>query len=377
MNRQSFHRFVTASLLAAACLFPAPAIAEAPNLYKLANLRALEDAFTELADEVRPSVVSIRCYQSANEDRGDNNRVRLPISQGSGFIIDEDGFIATNRHVVEGADIISVILSGGVRFDAELIKADLRSDLAVLKIDRENLPAVGFSDLASVKVGQWAFACGNPFGLAFDSGGEPSVTYGVVSALGRQMTDKLTNNPRVYYYGNLIETSAAINPGSSGGPLFNIEGDVIGVVTAIETSSGVNEGHGFAIPVDKNTRRIIDTLKRGEEVRYGFLGVEVHDVPEPLSKRVRGGTQSRGAEIARISPSNGPAAEAGLAVGDVILQVDGNDVQGADHLVRLVQYMPVGGEIDVTFTRRSVKRKATVRLGDRMALLGLSASAEK
>jgi serine protease Do len=190
-------------------------------------------------------------------------------------------------------------------------------------------------------VNQWAFAAGNPFGLANNSG-RLSVTFGVVSALGRQLTRRLARDSELQYYGNLIETSAAINPGNSGGPLFNIEGEVIGVVTAIETSSGVNEGQGFAIPIDRHTRRILDTLKAGQPVHYGFLGVKVEDAG---LRRDRGGVFNpgrareeaerngsrivasprtyHGAAIVGITFAAGPAASAGLRAKDVIIEFDG------------------------------------------------------
>jgi S1-C subfamily serine protease len=235
-------------IVAGWCVTNATVLAAPPVRYELADLKALEQAFTDLAKEVRPSVVAIRCYQVHATDRTDPPLVKLPISQGSGFIIDAAGYIATNNHVIEGADMFSVVLNNGLAYDATFVQKDDRSDLAVLKIDAEGLTPVRMGDLSEVRVNQWAFACGNPFGLAFDNAGKSSITYGVVSALGRQMTDRLTADPTKHYYGNLVETSATINPGNSGGPLFNIAGEVIGVVTAIETSTGVSEGHGFAIP---------------------------------------------------------------------------------------------------------------------------------
>ena len=214
-----------------------PVHGELPPRYALADLKALEGAFVELAEQVRPSVVAIRTYLVSNADAPSTRGVLRPFSQGSGFVIDSEGFIATNRHVIAGADVISVILHTGIRHDATVVQSDRRSDLAVLEVDAENLKAVQWGDLQNVKINQWAFACGNPFGLANRDGGA-SVTFGVVSALGREMTRRLVGNSDNEYYGNLIETSATINPGNSGGPLFNVDGGVIGIVTAIETLAG-------------------------------------------------------------------------------------------------------------------------------------------
>jgi serine protease Do len=357
---------VLAFIVGAAYAFPS--YGEPPARYKLADLNALQDAFVKLAERVRPSVVAIRTYQ-LNDPRDSGTRlVMRPFSQGSGFIIDSQGYIATNRHVIANSDVISVILHNGQKHDATLVQADPRSDLAVLKIDVDRLRPVDFADPLDIKVNQWAFACGNPFGLANDDG-QTSVTYGVVSALGRQMTHRLVGNSEIEYYGNLIETSAAINPGGSGGPLFNLDGEAIGVVTAIETGSGVSEGLGFAIPIDRNTRRIVDTLKAGQAVRYGFLGVRVQDVDRPQSAFVVDSRVDRGAELESISFPDGPAGKAGLKARDIVIEYDGVVVESSDHLVRLVGFTPVGTEVSLTYLRSGVKRKTRVTVGDRREML--------
>jgi len=346
---------------------PAVARAQSPTRYTLADLKALQQAFTDLADKVRPAVVAIRVYKVRT--LGENeSKVKVPISQGSGFVIDPNGFIATNGHVVDGADRITVVLHDGSQFDASVRQRDDRSDLAVLKIEADNLPAVRWGDASSLRANQWVFACGSPFGLA-NRDGQASITYGVVSALGRDMSDRITENPQQHYYGNLIETSAAINPGSSGGPLFNIDGQAVGIVTAIETGSGVNEGLGFAIPIDANTRRILETLKEGQVMRYGFLGVSVDDVEPPPSRRVAETRRNRGARITSISPGDGPAAAAGLRPDDVVIEFNGVPIDGKDHLVRVVGFTPVGTEAVVKYLRRQVERRTTVKVGDRFELL--------
>lgn len=342
--------------------------ADPPREYDLANLKALQRAFVDLAEQVRPSVVAIRTYKVRNAGTA-SRYVMRPFSQGSGFIMDAEGHVVTNRHVVEGAEVISVILHDGFKHDATVVQVDPRSDLAVLKIDAKNLQPVRFSDHAELEVNQWVFACGNPFGMANDTG-NISVTYGVVSALGRHMTHRLVGDSDVEYYGNMIETSATINPGNSGGPLFNIDGDVVGVVAAIETSTGVSDGHGFAIPIDKNTRRILDLLVAGREVRYGFLGVLVQDAEPTRSSLVADSHRSRGAEVREISLAAGPADRAGLKARDIITEFDGVAIQDSDHLVRLVGFTPVGTKVSLTYLRSGIKRKTSVTVGDRAVLLG-------
>ncbi len=371
MDRKTVHRVACLALwgLLAAPWLPV-ASAEAPSRYDLADLKALQNAFVEVADEVRPSVVAIRTYTYRDPDNPRSRKVPIPYSQGSGFVIDAKGYIATNYHVVEDSHVVVVIEPDGQKHEATITQTDLRSDLAVLKIDADHLEPVRFGNAGNVKVNQWAFACGNPFGLANDDG-RTAVTYGVVSALERDMTERLHANPERQYYGNLIQTSAAINPGNSGGPLFDIEGRVIGVVTAIETSSGVSEGAGYAIPIDRNTRRVLDTLKAGRIVRYGYMGIRIEDVDPPPWRRVAQTRESSGARISGTTPG-GPADRGGLKSGDIILDYDGTPIRDTDHLVRLVQYTPVGSTVRVTYLRKQVKRTAEVMLGDRDELLGFA-----
>lgn len=335
--------------------------------YTLGDMKALERAFVELSDMVRPSVVAIRAYQ-VRPGREADTRIKVPVSQGSGFIIDPDGFIATNMHVVNEGHVLTVTLWDGTVYDASLVQKDERADLAVLSIDARNLPVIRWGDASQLRVNQWSFACGNPFGLANRSG-QPSITYGVVSALGRDMTDRIAEDSNTSYYGNLIETSAAINPGSSGGPLFNIDGEVIGVVTAIQTSTGVNEGMGFAIPIDTNTRRLLEKLKRGEKVRYGYLGIGVDDVEGPASSRVADLRRFRGARITKVEPPNGPAALAGLNPDDIVVEFNGTPIENRDHLIRVVGFTPVGTEAVIKYIRKRVERKTTITVGDRFGTI--------
>ena len=360
---------VTAFVSAMIAALPLVAVAGLPAKYRVADLKALERAFVELAQTVQPTIVAIRTYQSHGRGRTGGRELLQPFSQGSGFILGADGFIATNRHVVEDSDVISVILYNGLKYDASVVQSDVRSDLAVLKIDATHLKTVTFGDGGPLNVGQWVFAGGNPFGLANEDG-RSSVTYGVISALGREMTDRLAADSDLQYYGNMIETSAAINPGNSGGPLFNVDGEVVGVVTAIETSSGVSEGHGFAIPVDKNIRRILDTLLAGKVVRYGFLGIMVRDVQPSSSPLIVDSRVYRGAELYSLSLADGPAAKAGLRPKDIVIEYDGLPIAGRDHLVRVVGFTPVGAKVSVAYLRRGVRRQTVVTLADRGNYIG-------
>lgn len=323
------------------------------------DLKTLERSFSVLADEVGPSVVSIRTYHSPGDD---DFGVLRTLSQGTGVIIRKDGYVLTNYHVIEGANRFLVVLHNGREFDGDIVQTDSRADLAVLKIDAKHLKAARFGNLENVRVGHWAFAIGNPFGMAnFD--GRTSFTVGNVSSIGKNLTGQLDpTGEKNRYYGNLIETSAAINPGNSGGPLFNIDGEMIGIVTAIETQSGASEGLGYAIPISNRTRAIIDKLVRGEEVRYGFLGVRITD--GDIDRRYSvGGRSVRGALIASVS--SGPAKRAGIRADDIIIELAGTPIEDSDHLVRVVGWTPVGAEIQTRYVRRGEQYVAIVKLGDR------------
>ncbi len=350
---------IALSTLLLAIVVHAPLVrAQGYDRLSRSDLKTIQESFADVAEDVIPSVVAIRTYIGTS-DFGDRSVLRS-LSQGSGVIIRSNGFILTNYHVIEDATHISVILHNGTEHDASALQIDVRSDLAVLKIDADHLRAAKFGDLKSVRIGHWAFAIGNPFGLA-NFTGRASFTVGNISAFGRNLTDQLdlTDNR---YYGNLIETSAAINPGNSGGPLFNVDGEVIGIVTAIETSSGVTEGAGFAIPISDRTRAIIKSLERGDEVRYGYLGVRV-DRRIPNKLHSAGDRKVHGALMGEVL--DGPAATAGLRGGDVVIEFDGVPIENFDQLVRVVGATPVGSKVVTQFVRNGRKKRTTIVLGER------------
>ncbi len=360
-------------LISALAIWHAPtAQAELPGKYRVADLKVIEKAFIAVADSVQPSVVAIRTFLVNDPNNIDARFPGISISQGSGFLVSDDGYIATNRHVLEEANHFKVTLHNGLQYSATLVESDPRNDLAVLKIEAEGLTPVVWAENKNIKVGQWTVAVGNPFGLA-NRVGRPSVTFGTVSSLGRNMTARLAKDRSIQYYGNLIETSSTINPGSSGGPLFNIDGKMIGIVTAIETSSGVSEGAGFAIPANENIHRVISTLKKGVLPRYGFMGIKLKNiVAKTVSSEVIKSRIYKGTEIESITTADGPAALAGLKPRDVIIEVNGQTVEDSDHLVRLVSFSTVGSKMAITYLRHNVKRKTTVTLGDRYKMLGVA-----
>ena len=338
-----------------------------PDPGSLAQVDVLQRTLAAVADEVRPSVVSIRADRRP-DDRGDASSPAMPDDQvhqpfrdrvipavGSGVIISEDGLILTNEHVIHGADLdaIECVLSNDQRYAVQGVTTDPRSDLAVLRIDARNLRPAPLGDADTVRQGHFAIVMGNPFGSASQGQGRPAMSFGIVSGLGRDLTRKLG---RDRYYGNLLQTDARINPGNSGGPLLNIQGEVIGIITAISSRSGGSEGVGYAITVDERTKRIITQLGRGEEVEYGYLGIGLREATDRDRKRA-GGPQRGGALIETVHPGT-PAADARLRSGDVIAAFDCEPVESVDKLIRLVGAARVGVAVEVTVHRN--KRKMTV-----------------
>jgi len=352
--------------LAVALVLTAPAVPAS------AQVRGPEQ-IADVAERVIDAVVNISTSQSAQIERpqsrplppgspfeeffeeffkrregeGPNRMPRQANSLGSGFIIDPSGVVVTNNHVVADADEITVILNDGRKLSAKLIGHDQKTDLAVLQVETDRpLPAVKWADSDKVRLGQWVIAIGNPFSL----GG--TVTAGIVSARNRD----INSGP----YDNYIQTDASINRGNSGGPLFNLDGEVIGVNTAIISPSGGSIGIGFAVP-SRTAMAVIDQLRTYKEVRRGWLGVKIQQVSPEIAESL-GVRPPRGALVAGVD-DDGPAKPAGIEAGDVVIRFDGKTVAEMRDLPRIVADTPVGKSVEVVIIRKGKEETRTVTLG--------------
>src|SRR6187200_1456057 len=287
--------------------------------------------------------------QNGQGGPGQNNQAPTPRrvnSLGSGFIIDPSGVVVTNNHVISEADEVSVILNDGTTLKAEVIGRDQKTDLALLKVTpTKPLKAVKSGDSDKLRLGEWVIAIGNPFSL----GG--TVTAGIVSARNRD----IQSGP----YDNYIQTDASINRGNSGGPLFNLNGEVIGVNTAIISPSGGSIGIGFAVPA-KTAVAVINQLQQFGETRRGWLGVRIQQVSDEIAESLSV-KPARGALVAGID-DKGPAKPAGIEAGDVIVKFDGQDIKEMRGLPKIVADTPVGKDVEVTVIREGKELKKTVRL---------------
>jgi serine protease Do len=280
--------------------------------------------------------------------QGEGPRNRKVSSLGSGFVIDaEEGIIVTNNHVIEGADDIEVNFADGSKLKAELVGADSKTDLAVLKVEPvKPLTEVPWGASDKMRIGDWVMAIGNPFGL----GG--TVTVGIISARGRD----INSGP----YDNFIQTDAAINRGNSGGPLFNMNGEVIGINTAIISPSGGSIGIGFAVPTELAVN-VIDQLREFGETRRGWLGVRIQPVTDEIAESL-GMTETKGALVAGVI-RGGPVDDGSIEPGDVIIRFDGKDVATMRDLPRVVAESPVGKAVDVVVIRKGEEQAVKVTLG--------------
>jgi len=268
-------------------------------------------------------------------------------SLGSGFIIDPSGLIVTNNHVIQDADEVVANLHDGTKLTAEVVGRDAKTDLALLRVKSDKpLKSVSFGDSTKLRIGDWVMAIGNPFGF----GG--SLTVGVVSATNR--------NIQAGNYDDFIQTDAAINRGNSGGPLFNMNGEVIGVNTAIISPSGGSIGIGFAVPSAQATA-VINQLREFGETRRGWFGVRIQSVTEEIAEGLGLGS-AKGALVAGVTP-NGPAAEAGIQPGDVVLEFDGKPIPSIRDLPRIVAETPIGKEVPVKVMRKGQEQTIRAKVG--------------
>lgn len=333
--------------------------------------------FTELVEKTAPAIVNVRIRSTVSaSDRfddfeGDRQELeefleffgdRFPDgfdlgereggSLGSGFIIAEDGYIVTNHHVIDGADDITITLNDQRQFKAEIIGSDQRSDLALLKIDAEGLATVPFGHVEDVKVGQWVLAIGSPFNLSH------SVAAGIVSFVGRSLPPQITGQGN---YVSFIQTDVAINPGHSGGPLFNLAGEVIGVNSQIYSNSGGSIGLSFAIPVDIASN-VINQLMQSGNVSRGWMGVAIADVTQEQANIYNLATP-KGAFVNDVLPG-GPAEAAGFQAEDIILRYNGDEIRNSADLPYHVGLSMPGSEVEVELIRNGRLENIRMLVGD-------------
>ena len=340
------------------------------------TLQSHPSSFADLVENLSPAVVSIASTTIVKDNNNsqnqmprfpegspfdeffkeyfDNERRNSPSQRpmtglGSGFIIEKEGIIVTNNHVIEGADEITVIMSNQQEFTAELLGRDPKADLAVLKIDPglTELVSVPWGDSEAMRVGDWSIAIGNPLGL----GG--TVTAGIISAISRD----LGSGPYVKF----LQTDASINRGNSGGPLFNIEGEVIGINSAIISQTGGSIGLGFAIP-SNSAKKIVQQLKDFGRTKRGWLGVQIQPVSKDFAESL-GLQNEKGAFISNVNPK-GPSKTAGIEAGDVILKFNGIDISAMKELPKVVAGIPVGKSVPLVILRNGKKITLNVVLGE-------------
>ena len=367
------------SLLCAAALLTAAASARAERPLALTaqsdtvDLLGLEQSFRSVANRVTPAVLAITAVAEAAPVAASGLRSAQltadvlrdlldggPRIVGTGFCVDPDGYILTNEHVVRDAVQLYVTTDDGRTYPALVVGTDPRSDLAVLKVPAR-LAAVEFATPGTLYRGQWSLTVGNPIGLA--GGGNLCMSVGVVSATARELPRLSEREGRLYT--NLIQTTAEVNPGNSGGPLFDLHGKVIGVVTAVVLPQEQTNGIGFAMPVDAAMLAKIERLKRGEAVSHGFLGVSVADLGGGGGVRVTG--------VGNTTPAAGV-----LRGGDVLLRIDGQPIASSAAFVRLVSDAPTGRDVPLALVRDGLELAVKVRLRPRDDLVaGVDLSSQR
>ena len=317
-------------------------------------------SINEIYERMGPGVVTVEARRTGTAQQAQPSPFGQPpegregTATGSGFVLDEEGYILTNEHVVDGASSVEVSFAEEEGVRAELVGADASSDLALLKVDPEDaeLTPIPLADSAQVEVGDPVVAIGNPFGL------ERTVTTGIVSALQRSI-----GAPNGFSIDQVIQTDAAINPGNSGGPLLDAQGAVIGINSQIATNgSNSNSGVGFAVPVNE-AKRVIPELKEDGDVERAYLGVSTGEVTEAAARRAERSSND-GALVGVVTPG-GPAAEAGLRAGDVIVRVDGQAIAEPGDVARVIGARKPGDSVEIEYLRGAERESLDVRLGTR------------
>lgn len=310
-----------------------------------------------VAQKALPSVVNINVYTASQSQaqgfmRSSSTQEYTQSSLGSGVILSDDGYILTNYHVIEGADKLQVVASGG-EYEAKVVGTDPSSDLAVIKIEASGLPAVEIGSSSDLVTGEWVMAVGSPFGL------EQSVSTGIVSAVSRSSSSLYSSESEAIYT-NMIQTDAAINPGNSGGALVDKNGKLIGINTLIASTSGSSSGVGFAIPVDY-AMKIAEQIIAGQTPSHAQLGVSLTTVNSSVAARYNLPV-SEGAYVTRVT-SNSGASKAGIAEGDIITKVGDSKVTSASDLIIAVRSHNPGDTVSVTFNRSGSEQTVDVVLG--------------
>jgi serine protease Do len=345
-------------------------VASRSALTSNASLDDSQNAFVSVAERVTPAVVSVSAERTskpqAMHGRGrqqlppeiqkyfDDQQPRTQEVQGSGFIVTKDGYILTNAHVVEDADLVKVELLDHRSFKAKVVGHDAQTDVAVLKIDATDLPTVALGDDSKTRVGEWALAIGNPFGLDF------TVTAGIISAKGR--TRELSNlNSNIYKIQDFIQTDAAINPGNSGGPLVNIRGEVVGINSAIASETGSYTGYGFAIPITL-AKTVMDDIITHGRVRRAILGAQINDVTAE-DAAVNKLKSLAGVKL-EVFTEGSPAEKAGMEPGDIVVKIDGKPVEGLSALQRTIRTHQPGDVVDLEVVRFGEHKDFKVKLAE-------------
>ncbi len=351
------------------------ALAQSQGQSTLPSPQDLSRAFINVAKQVKPAVVNIDVVEKTKRSSirvpegfpqipgfGDTPQRRQK-GTGSGVIISTDGYILTNNHVAGDADQINVKLADGRELKAKLIGKDTETDLAVIKVDAQNLAFARLGDSDALEQGEWVIALGSPFGL------QQTMTAGIVSATGRDL------GVAGGQFTNFIQTDASINPGNSGGPLINMQGEVVGINTLIFSQTGTSAGIGFAIPANLATKVYAQLIKSGKVTR-GYLGVFLQPISPGIAKTV-GYTGTDGALVGDLSKADSPAAAAGLRSGDVIVEFDGKPVTSPKQLTEMVADTPVGTTAKVKYVRDGRVETASIKLGERPSTSGESEPGDK